>query len=134
MHASSPYPAAAFPETGLLQHTSVREASFPGNPKPFSAAARNLGDVFPAVYAGKYEVKREDRRPRRYTFISCGNDLLLEMPDFSTLTLIPAGDDAYLAGPTDQKFIFNRNATGAIASMSVVNMSNGYPVVAQKVF
>jgi hypothetical protein len=89
-----------------------------------------------SVYAGKYEAKREDRRPRRYTLISCGNDLLLELPDYSTLALIPAGKDAYLAGPTDQKFIFNRNQAGKIVSMNVIDPSapySGQNTVAQKI-
>ncbi len=67
---------------------------------------------------GSYDLVLEGEEPKQYNVRRDGNQLYLEMEDYTSVELKMGGKDEYLAKPISRRCIFNRSADGSVESLT----------------
>lgn len=80
-----------------------------------------------AAYVGKYELPDEEDWIKTMTIRLDGEQLYLDIPDYTAVELKPLGKDEFLAQPIYRRLVFHRNADGKIEGLIAHNTSKYEP-------
>lgn len=80
-----------------------------------------------AAFTGKYELPDEENWLKTLSIRQDGEQLYLEMPDYTAVELKPLGKDEFLAQPVYRRLVFHRDAGGKVEGLVAYNTSKLMP-------